>query len=149
MVLSSALSERRSVESEVNIEGSVEELVASIESGADVDAVIASRSCFRRTALHLCAGKADEEAKMRELVCRGADVAATDRVLRTPLHFGRMSRRGFRPYLFLNISSLLVPLQVLSVALLVRWWCCWTQGRVSPLWTSMERPLSTVQQHGP
>ena len=95
----SALSERSSVESEglpsrpatVNIKGSVEELVASIESGADVNAVM---NAYGQTALHLCAGKADDEAKMRELVCRGADVAATDQWLKTPLHYGRMSR-GF------------------------------------------------------
>ena len=75
----------------VNILGSVEELTASIESGADVNAVM---DWERRTALHHCAGKDDEEAKMRELVCRGADVAATDQWLKTPLYYGRMSR-GF------------------------------------------------------
>ena len=75
----------------VNIRGSVEELVASIESGADVNAVMGSSG---QTALHRCSGDDDDEAKMRELVCRGADVAATDRWLRTPLHHGRMSR-GF------------------------------------------------------
>ena len=95
MVLSSALSERSSVESEglpsrpatVNIEGSVEEVVASIESGADVNAIM--NPYGRQTALHLCAQKPDDEAKVRELVCRGADVAATDVLLMTPLHCGR------------------------------------------------------------
>ena len=64
--------------------GSLEEMIASLESGAQVNRVVDE---YGSTALHLAAkDRKFGEAKVRQLVRRGATIDARDEYDRTPLH---------------------------------------------------------------
>ena len=71
----------------VRTRGSLQDMITSLEGGADVDQL----DRFGRTALQKVAGKSAEEEKVRELVGRGASVTKPDAMdlYRTPLHVGR------------------------------------------------------------